>query len=323
MATVMTTTHIPDRPFAWFELQQLGLNAYELRRLLAARKVRRLIQGVYAPADLEDTLELRAEAVRLVLTEQMILADRAAAWLHGVDHYRLDDHPGVPPLDVMAVDGSQPTRRRGTRGGKRALIATDICRVAGVATTTPARTAADLACLFGRREAIAVLDAFMRTCGVTREELDELVTRFAGRRGVTQLRELVAIATPLAESPGESWTRIDILDAGLPAPEPQFSIKVKDVEKYRLDLAYPRWKIVVEYDGEEYHTSPEDRARDERRREWLRRRGWIVIVVTKEDFRRVSSGDWLVELRSALAERMPRTRKPRYARAERELRRTF
>ena len=319
----MTTTPIPERPFAWFELQQLGLNTYELRRLVAARKVRRLIQGVYAPTDLEDTLDLRAEAVRLVLTEHMVLADRTAAWLHGVDHYRLDDHHGVPPLDVMAVAGSEPTRRRGTRGGKRALIGSDICRVSGVATTTPARTAADLACLFGRREAIAVLDAFMRVCGVTHPELEELVTRFAGRRGVTQLRELVTLATPLAESAGESWTRIDILDAGFPAPEPQFWIKVNGVEKYRLDLAYPQWKIVVEYDGEDFHTSPEDRARDQRRREWLRRRGWIVIVVTKEDFRRASSGDWLAELRAALDERMPRARKPRYARAERSVRRTF
>jgi len=319
----MTTTLIPDRPFAWFELQHLGLTSYELRRLLAARKVRRLVQGVYAPTDLEDCLDLRAEAVRLVLTEHMVLADRTAAWLHGVDHYRLDDRQDVPPLDVVSIAGSEPTRRRGTRGGKRALVEGDICRVAGVATTTPARTAADLACLFGRREALAVLDAFMHTCGVTREELDELVGRFAGRRGVTQLRELVALATPLSESTGESWTRIDMHDAGLPTPEPQFSIEVNGVEKYRLDLAYPRWRIAIEYDGEAHHTSPEDRARDERRRDWLRRRGWIVIVVTKDDFRHASSAAWLVELRSALDERMPRVRKPRYARAEREVRRTF
>ena len=198
----MTTTRIPDRPFAWFELQHLGLSSYELRRLLAARRVRRLVQGVYASTDLEDSLDLRAEAVRLVLTERMILADRTAAWLHGVDNYRADDHPDVPPLDVMSISGSEPTRRRGTRGGKRALVESDVCRVAGVATTTPARTAADLACLFGRREALAVLDAFMRTCGVTRDELDRLVERFAGRRGVTQLRELVTLATPLSESSG-------------------------------------------------------------------------------------------------------------------------
>ena len=250
----MTTTQIPERPFAWFELQQLGLTSYAIRRLQADRTVRRLIQGVYAPTDLEDTVELRAAAIRLVLTEHMVLADRTAAWLHGVDHYRIDDLHGVPPLDVMAVAGSEPTRRKGTRGGKRALLEGDICRVSGVAVTTPARTAADLACLFGRREALAVLDAFMRICGVTRDELEQLVIRFAGRRGVTQLRELVALATPLAESPGESWSRIDVLDAGLPAPQPQFWIKVNGVEKYRLDLAYPLWKIAVEYDGEEFHT---------------------------------------------------------------------
>ncbi len=319
----MTTTPLPDRPFAWFELQQLGLSSYELRRLLAARQVRRLVQGVYAPTDLEDSLDLRAEAVRLVLTERMILADRTAAWLHGVDHYRLDDRPGVPPLDVMSIHGTEPTRRRGTRGGKRALIDSDICRVAGVAATTPARTAADLACLFGRREALAVLDAFMRTCGVTRRELEELVGRFAGRRGVIQLRELVTLATAMSESPGESWTRIDMHDAGLPTPEAQFVIEVNGVERYRLDLAYPRWKIAVEYDGREHHSSPADRARDERRRDWLRRHGWVVIVVTKDDFRHTSSGAWLREVRSALDERMPRAQKPRYARAEREVRRTF
>ena len=318
----MTTTQIPERPFAWFELQQLGLTTHALRRLLADRTVRRLVRGVYAPTDLEDTVDLRAAALRLVLTERMVLTDRTAAWLHGVDHYRLDDHHGAPPLDVMAVAGSEPTRRQGTRGGKRALVDSDICRVSGIATTTPARTAADLACLFGRREALAVLDAFMHTCGVTRDELEHLVTRFAGRRGVTQLRELVALATPLAESSGESWTRIDVLDAGLPAPQPQFRIMVDGVEKYRLDLAYPLWKIAVEYDGEEFHTSPEDRANDERRRRWLRRRGWIVIVLTKEDFRRTSNGDWLRELRAALDARMPTTRKPQYARAERAGRRT-
>ena len=41
--------------------------------------------------------------------------------------------------------------------------------------------------------------------------------------------------------------------------------------------------IAVEYDGEEHHTSPEDRRHDAERRAWLRSQGWIVIVVTKSD----------------------------------------
>ncbi|WP_167880464.1 DUF559 domain-containing protein [Nocardioides guangzhouensis] len=314
---------IPQRPFAWFELPQLGVSQYELRHLLESRAIRRMIQGIYAPADLEDTIELRAAGAALVLADHMVLADRTAAWLHGVDHYRLDDLSGVPSLDVVSVGGPNATRRRGARGGKRDLDPSDICQIAGVRATTPARTAADLACLFGRREAVAVLDAFMRTCHVTRDELDLLVTRFAGRRGVTQLRNLVPIATPLAESTGESWTRTDIIDAGLPAPTPQCSIRVNGVEKFRLDLAYPQWKVAIEYDGADHHTSPDDRAHDAARRDWLRRHGWIVIVVTKEDFRTEASGSWLHELRAALDERMPRKIKARYARGERASRRTF
>jgi hypothetical protein len=136
-----------------------------------------------------------------------------------------------------------------------------------------------------------------------------------------QLRELIPLATALSESPGESWARIDIHDAGLPAPSPQYAIEVNGVVKYRLDLPYPEWKVVVEYDGEEHHTSPRDRENDALRRAWLRRRGWIVIVITKDDFRRHAQATWLVELREALQERMPQRPRRRYAAAERSLRR--
>ena len=109
----------------------------------------------------------------------------------------------------------------------------------------------------------------------------------------------------------------------MPAPQPQFWIKVNGVEKYRLDLAYPRWKIAVEYDGEEFHSSPEDRDQDERRRTWLRRRGWIVIVVTKEDFRRSSKRRLVAASSGPLwTSGCPRLASRRYARAERAARRT-
>ena len=47
-------------------------------------------------------------------------------------------------------------------------------------------------------------------------------------------------------------------------------------------MAYTRLKIAIEYDGEEFHTDDVDREHDERRRDALRRKGWIVIVVTVE-----------------------------------------
>ncbi|WP_432476255.1 DUF559 domain-containing protein [Nocardioides sp. GXQ0305] len=80
-------------------------------------------------------------------------------------------------------------------------------------------------------------------------------------------------------------------------------VQIGGVPTYRLDLAYPRAKVAVEYDGEEFHSRPEDRARDEARRDVLRRQGWYVIVLTKASFADEACEAWTEELRRVLLER--------------------
>lgn len=69
---------------------------------------------------------------------------------------------------------------------------------------------------------------------------------------------------------------------------------------YRLDFAYPHAKVAVEYDGEEFHSTPEARARDCARRQWLREHGWTVIVLTKDSFTDEAVAEWTGQLRSLL-----------------------
>jgi hypothetical protein len=128
----------------------------------------------------------------------------------------------------------------------------------------------------------------------------ELVRRFRRRRGVVQLRQLIAMADPRSESSGESWTRLEIIDHAIPWPELQWWIEIDGVPTYRLDLAWPRSKVAVEYDGEEFHTSDAQRERDRERREWLRDHGWVVIVVDKDSFTAEAVDEWIAELRTAL-----------------------
>jgi very-short-patch-repair endonuclease len=78
---------------------------------------------------------------------------------------------------------------------------------------------------------------------------------------------------------------------------------VDGVPTYRLDLAYPHARVAVEYDGEAFHTSDEDRAADRKRRTWLRDHGWTVIVVDKNSFTEEAVNAWVAELRAALGMR--------------------
>jgi hypothetical protein len=229
-----------------------------------------------------------------------VLCDRLAAWIHGVDTFEYRELEIFPPLDVLVLRGNNRVRRQGCRGSERDLSPGDITEVRGLTLSTELRTALDLGCSLSRRSALAALDAFMRHREIARADLLAELPRYKGRRGVVQLRELVMLADPRAESPGESWTRLAILDTGIPAPVPQHSIEHGGRELYRLDLAWPHHKVAVEYDGREFHESAAQREYDQRRRSWLRQQGWTVIVVTKDSFTDEALDAWLEELRSAL-----------------------
>jgi len=273
------------------------------------------LRGVYCPSDLPDDLQVRAASAALVVPSHVVVGDLSAAWLWGIDLHEPDERFAVPRLELFALRGKQPVGRAEVRRGERDLKPHEIVRLHGVNVTSAPRTAVDIACLDGRLRAMAALDAFMRVCGVTQTDLRCTVARFKGRRGVRQARELIPLASPLPESHPESWVRLMIRDAGLGDPVIQFEVRDGGVVRYRLDLAFPQWRIAIEYDGEEFH-GPDQKVRDDRRRAWLRSRGWCVIVVRKEDLSAEASGRWLARLGSVIAERSRPTRR-RYARGAR------
>lgn len=299
----MLRPRFPDTPFTTREALALGFSRNELTALVSEGVLRRPFTGAYVRSDLPDSVALRAQAARLVMSPHSVLCDRTAAWLHGVDVFRYAELETVPRLESYVLRGHDPTDRRECHGGTRDLLPADWQLVGAVRVTTPVRTAVDLACKLRRREALAALDALARECGVSVGAMNRLLRRYRRRRGVVQARELIALVDPRSESGGESWSRLEIHDHDLPAPQPQFWVNVDGVPTYRLDLAYAKARIVVEYDGEEFHSSSADRIADEARRDWLRRHGWYVIVLTKESFTDEALRAWTNELRGVLRER--------------------
>jgi hypothetical protein len=299
---------MPDGPFTVAMAREVGIGRRALRGLVEGQDVRRVLRGVYVRQSTPDSLALRARAACLVVSPAAVLCDRTAAWLHGIDVFWSAEHDYPSRLETFVLRGSTRLTRAETYGGQRELDPGDVMEIGGTRVTTPLRTALDLGCALPRRDALAALDSFMRVFGITKQQLKREVPRYFRRRGVRQLRNLIELADPASESPGESWTRLEILDSNLPAPQVQWWITRNGRQLYRLDLAYPGMKICVEYDGQEFHDSPEAREADEARRAWLRERGWIVIVVTKDDLTPDGVRRWTEELRRAVEARRVRIR---------------
>jgi hypothetical protein len=295
------TIQFPEHPFTLPMARDLGIARRRVVAAVRQRVLQRLFHGVYLRADIELTMEVKAAAAALVVSPHAVLCDRTAAWIWGVDCFRHRELDVVPELEVFTFHGHRAPHREEVRGGERDLSPQDWTIVEGVRVTTPLRTALDLGCRLNRRDALAAIDALMRAHGLVSADLTRCLPRFAGRRGVVQLRELVGLADPRAESSGESWTRLEILDHGLPRPEVQWWVLVAGKPRYRLDLAYPHAKIAIEYNGEEFHSSDEDVAADAERRDWLERHGWTVIVVDKNSFTDEAIEVWIGQIRERLA----------------------
>ena len=97
---------------------------------------------------------------------------------------------------------------------------------------------------------------------------------------------MVGLVDPRAESPGESWLRLRMIDAGFPAPVPQVVVSDGSTE-YRIDLAFldrlpgRARRLALEYDSDRWHGTARQQAADESRRRDLRRMGWEVMSVRR------------------------------------------
>lgn len=172
---------------------------------------------------------------------------------------------------------------------------------AGIRVTSPARTCWDLACWLDLVEAVVVIDAMLARRLTTVPALREYALSRAGRRGWRSLLRAVDLADAGAESPQESRTRVGLVLAGLPRPQTQWVVAEQGKFVARLDLAWPQFKVAVEYDGL-WHDGPEQIHRDRRRLNRLLGGDWIVLHVTAKRLRDDFDG-LLAEVRAALRAR--------------------
>jgi len=102
--------------------------------------------------------------------------------------------------------------------------------------------------------------------------------------GIAQLRRVLDLAEPLAESPMETRLRLVLVLGGLPRPRAQVPLYDEGGRFLgRPDLYYPDHRLGIEYDGGTHRDSLAD---DDRRQNRLLDAGHRLLRFTAQDINR-------------------------------------
>lgn len=247
----------------------------------------------------------RARELATVLAPHAFFAGVTAAVIHGIPlpafHHSLPRERGsagpadLAPLVVAVHKPRSVVRRANVRGIHIDPALAPVVEVDGLRVTDPASTWAMLGTRLSERELVVAADHLLRIprhpggfrpperpAFATREQLSAAIGR---RRGGERLRRALERARTGASSPSETRVRLILVDGGLPEPSLDYDVVAPDGAFVAcLDLAYPRVRVGIEYDGAGHRTQRQF-ERDIAKGEWLRDLGWDIVRFTAADLR--------------------------------------
>lgn len=225
------------------------------RSVLVGRSAARVTGLWVIPAE-EELVELAARGRNVPSKSQ---------WPEGAV-YR---HGAIPDMDIRAFDALNGS------GRERPLL-----------VTTPARSAVDIARWHGLHHGVVALDSLLRDhnwhqAQALRAQVETVLGRLAGKRGIDDAREALRLATSLSDSPFESLMRTLLHQRGIEVLQQMWIGR-----DYRVDLLWGT--LVIEIDGYiKYEDKPHAALMEQLKREdWIKEQGYTVIRLYPVDILR-------------------------------------
>lgn len=226
------------------DLRDYGATDLEIRKTVRALKG--VATGAYA-----DTRDLTPEAEHRVRSKAVL---QRLSWtvLSHISSAVTRDLPVPWPhlvlvhLSPLEGRAGNPRSRPGYHLHTRRVTSSEVEWVEGVAITNAIRTVIDCAATLPLDWAVAVADAALHRELILPEELSRAAGAQRRVKGAARMRCLPDLASRLAESPGESLTRMRLLRMGL-APVEQVSMP-HVAGNPRVDFLI-EGRLVIEFDG--------------------------------------------------------------------------
>ena len=270
--------------FALRQAAAAGLSAAQIQTRREAGLWTPVFHSAYRIAGAPDTWKGRLLAACWAGGFRAVASHRSAAAIWGLPGSRRQ------PVEITC-----PRWRRAQHDDlivheSKALERVDLDIVDGIPVTAPELTLLQLAAVCHVSVVEMAVDVAENGKLVNRRSLEAMLRRLGkqGRNGAGVLRALLASRDPTrkpAESPMETRVIQALRKRGLPEPVPQFDICWGGEFVARVDLAYPRWKIAIEYDSDEHHGGALAHRRDATRRSRIATAGWLPLTATLDDVR--------------------------------------
>jgi hypothetical protein len=262
----------------WKQLTSAGITEQSVRRLVDRRVLSRVRTGVYALVGAPDSWERGLHGAVLAAEAGAVASHSSAArlWVYAIlpeDRYEVT----VPDMRRPRIVGVRVHRTT-------ILDDDDVTIIAGIPCTTFERTLSDCTTLLSLAQLGRVLDDGLRRKVASLTRLRDCAERIDSGPG----RRMSLIRTLLAErgagyDPGGSRSELNVLDvirrAGLPEPVQQHVVRTKGAT-YRLDFAWPDYKVYAEWYGLPFHVGASAVTHDSRRVTALSALGWLPAIFT-------------------------------------------
>lgn len=272
---------LPDalqgRAFSVQEAAAFGVPVSRLRR----RELETPFRGVRAPAGELDDLESICRAYATRMPERHYFSHATAARLRGL--WLPAALEMSSPLHVTVTGTARAPRIPGVVGHHIEPDRADWSMLGGLPVASALESARTLAPTLGIEALVVMLDSLRRRQGrlVSEEQLTYMLAKHGGQRGIRKLRVAHALSRSGADSPMETRLRRGLVQRGLPEPLVNPVISRPGHRERRGDLVWPRWRVVVEYEGGHHQSDRTTYVNDISRYEELTA-DWSFVRVTYE-----------------------------------------
>jgi hypothetical protein len=232
-----------------------------------------------------DTYVGSGKMITLPLQARTIMK-RLPAATHVSHHTAVRPWGGVAP-DSANIHVSMPSREVRCR---RAGVAAHLGAPSAQTTTcdrlpisTPVQAFLDLASVgVNLVELVIAGDSLVKANNLDPRHFVAAAAAYQGRNA-RHARRSASLVRAGVDSPMETRLRLLIVLAGLPEPQVNVIVRIAGSKwRWRFDLCYPEYKLIIEYDGRQHAYDAKQWSNDLERREWLDQEGWRILIVISE-----------------------------------------